>query len=125
MVIVVDDDSTVRESLESLLKSAAFNPVAFSSAEDLLESGLLARASCVITDMLMPGIPGLELQRQIKREYPRLPVIMISGHRAEEMKRRALSEGASAFLYKPVDPNDLLHALSLALSDLSDSQKDT
>jgi len=50
---------------------------------------------------------------------------MISGHRAEEMKRRALSEGASAFLYKPVDPNDLLHALSLALSDLSDSQKDT
>lgn len=74
-------------------------------------------ASCVITDMRMPGMHGLELQSQIKRDYPGLPIIMISGHRSEQTRLRALSEGASAFLYKPLEPDDLFQALSLALLD--------
>ena len=121
MVIVVDDDFQVREALESLLKSAEFSSVAFPSAEDLLESGSLAEASCVITDVRMPGMQGLELQRRIEREYPKLPVIMITGHRDEQTRQRALSQGAAAFLYKPLDPNDLFHALYSAMSD---SEKD-
>jgi FixJ family two-component response regulator len=121
MVIVVDDDFRVREALESLLKSAEFSSVAFSSAEDLLESGFLAEASCVITDVCMPGMQGLELQRRIKREYPKLPVIMITGNRREQTRERALSEGAAAFFYKPLDPGDLLRSVYLAMSD---SEKD-
>ena len=121
MVIVVDDDFQVREALESLLKSAEFRSVAFSSAEDLLESGFLAEASCVITDVRMPGMQGLELQRRIKREYPKLPVIMITGNRDEQTRQRGLSEGAAVLLYKPLDPNDLLGAVYSAMSD---SEKD-
>jgi FixJ family two-component response regulator len=121
MVIVVDDDFRVREALESLLKSAEFSSVAFSSAEDLLESGFHAEASCVITDVCMPGMQGLELQRRIKREYPKLPVIMITGNRREQTRQRALSEGAAAFFYKPLDPGDLLRSVYLAMSD---SEKD-
>ena len=117
MVIVVDDDLQVREALESLLKSAEFSSVAFSSAEDLLESGSLAEASCVITDVRMPGMQGLELQIRIKREYPKLPVIMITGNRDEQTRQRALSEGATVLLYKPLDPNDLFHALYAAISN--------
>jgi FixJ family two-component response regulator len=121
MVIVVDDDLQVREALESLLKSAEFSSVAFSSAEDLLESGSLAEASCVITDVRMPGMQGLELQRRINREYPKLPVIVITGHRDEQTRQRALAEGAAVVLYKPLDPNYLFHALYSAMSD---SEKD-
>ena len=121
MVIVVDDDFRVREALESLLKSAEFSSVAFSSAEDLLESGSFAEASCVITDVRMPGMQGLELQRRIKREYPKLPVIVITGHRDEQTRQRALAEGAAVVLYKPLDPNDLLRAVNSAMSD---SEKD-
>ena len=121
MVIVVDDDLQVREALESLLKSAKFISRAFASAEDLLESGSLAEASCVITDVRMPGMQGLELQIRIKREYPKLPVIMITGNRDEQTRQRALSEGATVLLYKPLDPNDLFHALYSAMSD---SEKD-
>ena len=121
MVIVVDDDFRVREALESLLKAAEFSSVAFSSAEDLLESGSLTEASCVITDVRMPGMQGLELQRRIKHEYPKLPVIVITGNRDEQTRQRALTEGAAVVLYKPLDPNDLFHALYLAMSD---SEKD-
>jgi FixJ family two-component response regulator len=115
MIIIVDDESRFREALQGLLKSANFASTVFSSAEEALNSGLLAKASCVITDMRMPGMHGLELQSQIKRDYPGLPIIMISGHRSEQTRLRALSEGASAFLYKPLEPDDLFQALSLAL----------
>ena len=114
-MIVVDDDAQVRESLESLLKSADFCAASFPSAEGALQSAILAEASCLITDVRMPGMHGLELQRRIKREYPELPVILITGHRDEEIRRSVLSEGAAALLYKPFDPNDLLRAIHEAI----------
>jgi FixJ family two-component response regulator len=117
MVIVVDDDSQIREALESLLKSAEMNSVAFSSAEDSLESGLLGKATCVITDVRLPGMHGLELQRRIKREHPNLHVIVITGHHDEQVRERAITEGALAFFYKPLNSNDLLHALQSVMPD--------
>jgi FixJ family two-component response regulator len=114
-VIVVDDDPQIRESLESLLKSAEFGAVAFPSAADALESAILAEASCVVTDVRMPGMNGLELQRRIKRDYPKLPIILITAHRDEEVRQSALSEGAVDLLLKPFDPNDLLRSIQVAI----------
>ena len=111
IVIVVDDDSKVRESLESLLKASSFTAVLFSSAEKALQSGILAQASCLITDVRMPGIQGLELQQLVKRDYPKLPVIVITGHRDEQVRQSALSAGAVCVLNKPFDPIILLHAI--------------
>jgi FixJ family two-component response regulator len=97
------------------LKSADLSAVAFSSAEEALQSALLAEASCLITDVRMPGMHGLELQRRIKRDFPELPVILISGHRDKQIKQSVLSEGAAALFYKPFDPNDLLRAIHEAM----------
>ena len=115
LVIVVDDDSQIRESLESLLKSADFSAASFSSAEDVLLSGLLAEASCLITDMRMQGIQGVELQRRLQREYPHLPVIVITAHRDERTRQKVLSDGAAFFFYKPFNPIDLLGAVHSAI----------
>ena len=115
LVIVVDDDSQIRESLESLLKSAEFKAATFSSAEDVLLSGFLAEASCLITDVRMPGIQGVELQRRLRREYPHLPVVIITAHRDERTRQNVLSDGAAFFFYKPFDPTDLLGAVHSAI----------
>jgi FixJ family two-component response regulator len=115
LVIVVDDDSKIRESLESLLKAAEFTVGVFSSAEEVLQSDILARASCLITDVRMPGIHGPELQHLIKRDYPKLPVIFITGHRDEHIKQNAFSDGASFFFYKPFDPKTLLRAIHIGI----------
>lgn len=118
LVIVVDDDSQIRESLESLLKSAEFKAVAFSSANDVLSSGLLPEASCLITDVRMQGIQGIELQRRLQREYPALPVIIITAHRDERIRQSVMSDGAAFFFYKPFDPTDLLGAVHSAIHGL-------
>ena len=88
----------------------------FASAEDFLQSGAPETAVCLITDVRMPGIDGLELQRRVRLQYPRLPVIFISAHNDNEIRQRALSQGAAGFLYKPFDAADLLGAIELALS---------
>jgi FixJ family two-component response regulator len=115
IVVAVEDDFRVRESLESLVASAGYEPVVFSSAEEFLQSGTLAAATCVITDVRMPGMDGIELQRRIRQARPRLPVIFISGHNNIETRQTALDEGAVDFLYKPFDAADLLAAIHTAL----------
>ncbi len=115
-MIVVDDDFQIRKALESLLQSAGFHVLIFPSAEDALKAGYLTNAGCLITDIRMPGMQGLELQRRIKNEHPDLPAILITGHDDEETKQSALSEGAVAFLYKPLDPDELLRAVSSAVA---------
>jgi len=117
VVAAVDDDFRVRESIESLLESAGYAPVVFSSAEEFLRSGTLAAATCVITDVRMPGIDGIELQRRIRIERPTLPVILISAHYDPEIRQMAIDEGATDFLYKPFDATDLLKTLQLALTN--------
>src|ERR1043166_9069684 len=100
IVVTVDDDFRVRESIESLLGSAGYAPLLFSSAEEFLRSGTLAEAACVITDVRMPGMDGIELQRRIRLERPTLPVILISAHHNDEVRQTAIDEGARDFLYK-------------------------
>jgi FixJ family two-component response regulator len=117
VVAAVDDDFRVRESIESLLSSAGFTPWIFTSAEEFLQSGTLASAACLITDVRMPGLDGLELQRRVRLERPGLPVIFVSAHYDGETKRRAMSRGAAAFLYKPFDAAELLGAIERALRE--------
>lgn len=116
IVAAVDDDFRVRESIESLVESAGHIPLVFASAEEFLQSGAPESAICLITDVRMPGIDGLELQRRVKIRYPRLPVIFITAHYDNETRQRALSQGAAGFLYKPFDAADLLGAIEFALS---------
>jgi FixJ family two-component response regulator len=115
VVVSVDDDFRVRESIERLVDSAGYAPLVFSSAEDFLDSGTLAGATCLITDVRMPGMDGIELQRRVRLERPKLPVIFISAHSDDEIRRRALEGGAVDFMYKPFDGADLLSAIDRAL----------
>lgn len=120
IVAAVDDDFRVRESIESLVASAGHTPLVFASAEEFLQSGAPESAICLITDVRMPGIDGLELQRRVKLKYPRLPVIFMTAHYDNEIRQRALSQGAAGFLYKPFDAADLLGAIEFALSTPSE-----
>ena len=119
MIVVVDDDFRVRESLKSLLESAGYAPMVFSSAEEFLQSGTPASAISVITDVRMPGMDGLELQRRIKLQYPALPVIFITAHNdSDEVRRKALEQGAVDFLYKPFNAADLLELIHRAPANI-------
>jgi FixJ family two-component response regulator len=116
IVAAVDDDFRVRESIESLVDSAGYTPLVFASAEEFLQSGVLAATVCLITDVRMPGIGGIELQRRVRLQRPELPVIFISAHYDEETRQRALDQGAACFLHKPFDAADLLGAIQPALN---------
>ena len=116
VVAAVDDDFRIREAIASLLESAGYAPVVFSSAEEFLGSGTLAAATCVITDVRMPGMDGIELNRRIRLERPALPVILISAHYNAELRQKAIDEGAVDFLFKPFDAADLLKVVQLALT---------
>jgi FixJ family two-component response regulator len=120
IVVGVDDDFRVRESIESLVESAGYAPLVFSSAEEFLRSGILAGATCLITDVRMPGMDGIELQRRIRLERPKLPVIFISAHFDDEIRQRALRGGAIEFMYKPFDAAHLLEAIQMALTNPSE-----
>jgi FixJ family two-component response regulator len=117
VVAAVDDDFRVRESIASLLESAGYAPLVFSSAEEFLDSGALAAATCVITDVRMPGMDGIELQRRIRLERPKLPVILISARHDPEIRQTALYEGALDVLFKPFDGSDLLKIIQSALTN--------
>ena len=117
VVVGVDDDFRVRESVERLVESAGYGHLVFSSAEEFLQSGTLAIANCLITDVRMPGMDGIELQRRIRLDRPDLPVIFISAHQDDEARQRALDEGAVRFLYKPFDGAELLRSIEAALKD--------
>lgn len=114
IVVVIDDDIAVRESLQALLKSARHNPHVFSSAEEFLESGTLEKADCVITDVCMGGMNGLDLQLRIRVGRPALPVIFISAYQDDETRRQAFESGAADFFYKPLDGADVLDAIERA-----------
>ena len=120
IVVAVDDDVRVRESIVRLGASAGLEVEVFPSAEELLSSGVLERAGCLITDVRMPGMDGLELQRRARLAHPGLPIIMISAHVDELVRQRSLSEGAFEFLYKPFDGDELLRAIQKALGQSPD-----
>lgn len=117
IVAAVDDDFRIREAIASLLESAGYVTLVFSSAEEFLQSGTLATARCVITDLRMPGMDGIELQRRIKRERPALPVILISAHHDAQVRQAAIHEGAIDVLYKPFDAAELIRIIQSAIAN--------
>ena len=112
VVATVDDDRRVRESVQSILESAGYAAVAFESGEAFLESGVLSGVACVVADVRLPGIDGLELQRRVRRDRPSVPIIFISAHDDDDVRRRALRDGAVAFMVKPFDGGELLEHIA-------------
>jgi FixJ family two-component response regulator len=116
LIGIVDDDSGVRESISSLVRSAGFRAAVFSSAEDFLDSQELKHADCLILDVRMPVVTGLHLQVRLAEGAWRLPIILASGYDDEDAQRRALRGGAVAFLHKPFADEALFAAIYVALN---------
>jgi FixJ family two-component response regulator len=114
-VSIVDDDDSVRGTLQELLRSAGFSSRTFESAEAFLGSGHQRNTACLITDIRMPGMSGLELQARLNAEHCRIPTIFITAHGDEEMRFQALREGAVEFLPKPFDDEVLIESVRAAL----------
>jgi FixJ family two-component response regulator len=114
-ISVVDDDESIRESLRGLMRSIGFSANIFASAEEFLNSDHLRKTDCLILDVRMPGMNGLELQRQLMVSRREIPVIFITAHGDEEARARALEEGAVAYLFKPFSEDALLNAVHAAL----------
>src|SRR5438445_2336858 len=117
LVSIVDDDVSVRRSTRRLLLSSGLRAEAFSSADDFLQSGRVAETSCLLLDVRMPGMDGLELQRRLAEAEWLVPIVFLSARASEEEERRALRAGAAHFLRKPVSKEALLHAIRAALEN--------
>jgi FixJ family two-component response regulator len=115
LVSVVDDDESVRESLPDLLKEFGFAAQTYSSAEEFLASDGLSRTRCLILDIVMPGMGGPDLQRELKRRVLNIPIIFITAQRDESVRARMLEQGAIACLFKPFSDTALFEALNSAL----------
>lgn len=115
-IFIVDDDPSVRESTELLLKSVGFNVKTFVSAQDFLKANLQEDLGCLILDVRMPGISGLDLQEKLVSAKTPLPVIFITGHGTVPMSVRAMKAGAVDFLQKPFEEQDLLDAINRAIT---------
>jgi|SRR5215475_3552190 len=108
LVVIVDDDRSVQNALKDLMESAGISARSFGSAEEFLESNERNEAGCLITDIRMPGMSGLDLQAKLKAEGSRVPIIFITAHSDPRMKMQAMSAGAVEFLSKPFDDEVLL-----------------
>ena len=115
LVAIVDDDESVRGTLQELLRSAGFPSRCFDSAEAFLTSGNQQVTACLITDIRMPGMSGLELQARLNAERCKIPTIFITAHGDEEMRFQALRAGAVEFLQKPFDDGILIESVRAAL----------
>jgi FixJ family two-component response regulator len=110
-VFVVDDDQSVLDSLALLLESAGYRSRGFGSAEELLESSLMQDACCLILDVKLPGMSGLQLQELLTASHTPIPVIIMTAHDRPGMEGQALTLGAIAYLRKPFDEQALLDAI--------------
>ena len=115
IVAIVNDDASVRHSARRLIRSLGYRAEAFGSAEEFLDSGEAAKTACLILDVRMPRMDGLELQRRLADSEPPIPIVFITARASEEEERRAVRAGAVAFLRKPVDKDALLRALTAVL----------
>ena len=118
LVAIVDDDLAVREATESLLRSAGFKAEKFASAEEFLQFSGQDRACCLILDVGLPGMSGLELQRVLAHNGFRIPIVFITAcnNSDDRIQAQALRAGALAFLRKPFDDEDLLNAVRSAVA---------
>ena len=115
MIAIVDDDKGVRVALERLLRSLGHNASAFGSAEEFLKSEKLHDTSCLITDVRMPGLTGIDLQDRLIADGHRIPIIFMTAHPDDNVRARAMKAGAVGFLVKPVDTRHLIGCIEKAL----------
>jgi FixJ family two-component response regulator len=115
-IAIVDDDGSMRSALQGLLKAVGLSSQAFESAEDFLGSGHHQETACLIADIRMPGMSGLELQARLNAENCRIPTIFITAHGDEEMRLQAMRAGAVEFLPKPFDDEVLVESVRAALN---------
>jgi FixJ family two-component response regulator len=117
MVAVVEDDESYRVALQRLLTSAGFQVRSFASAEDFLDSGQQHETACLIADIRMPGMSGLDLQAKLNADHCPIPIIFITAHGDEQMRLQAMRGGAVKFLGKPFDCAILLESVREALGN--------
>ena len=117
LVAIVDDDDSMRGALHGLLKAVGLPAIAFASAEEFLKSGQQFQTACLIADIRMPGMSGLELQSRLNADHCRIPTIFITAHGDAKMRIQALREGAVEFLSKPFDDEALLESVRAALEN--------
>lgn len=115
MISIIDDNLFVREAIGDLIKSLGYRPATFASAEEFLESGQVESTACVITDLQMPGLNGLDLQERLLHDGYCTPVIFITAYPKAKARERALNAGAVAFLSKPFEEMSLIDAVRSAL----------
>jgi FixJ family two-component response regulator len=115
LLSVIDDDGRLRESLPELLREFGFTARAFSSGREFLSSSYVNETRCLILDVAMPEMSGLDLQQELKRRGEAIPIIFISGQKDEDIRKQAFRQGAVSFLGKPFSDSDLLEAVNAAL----------
>ena len=114
-VAVVEDDESYRLAIQRLLRSAGFSVQTFACAEDFLDSGWQRETGCIIADIRMPGMAGLDLQAKLNADHCPIPIIFITAHGDEQMRLQAMRGGAVKFLAKPFDAAILLEGVRAAL----------
>ena len=121
LISIVDDDALARDGIRELVDSLGYNSATFMSAEHFLENGMIAETTCLITDLQMPGLSGLELQQALRSQGYHTPVILITAYPNEKHRTGALANGAVGFLTKPFDERSLIECLTVAI-ELRSSQ---
>ena len=116
LIVIVDDDESMRSALQGLMKEAGFQAITFASAEEFLNSGEQKGTACLIADIRMPGMSGLDLQSKLNRDRIRVPIIFITALGDEQLRMQALRAGAVEFLSKPLDDDALLDIVRAALN---------
>jgi len=116
LVVIVDDDQSLRNATRDLLKAAGFSTATFEDAESFLGSASRASAACLVADMRMPGMTGLELYQALVASGDRIPTVIITAHPEERTQSRARDAGITCYLSKPFAPDDLLECVGEALA---------
>jgi FixJ family two-component response regulator len=118
-VSIVDDDPVAREGIRELVESLGYKALAFVSAQDFLQSGAITTTGCLITDLQMPGLSGLDLQERLQAQGYRTPVIFITAYPNEKHRSRAMRAGALGFLSKPFEEQCLVKCLAVAMNRMA------
>jgi len=123
MISIVDDDESVREATMSLMRAAGYEPEAFPCARDFLNSEQAQRTDCLIADVQMPGMSGIELHGQLVRSGKTIPTVLITAHPDEKARQRAMKAGVICYLAKPFNEDELLDCIQTAL-DMGDTRSE-
>jgi len=123
MISIIDDDDSVRESLRRLMRSVGFAVNVFASAEEFLDSDRLRNTDCLILDVRLPGMSGLELKRHLATSHSDIPIIFITAYEDDDVRARALNAGAVDYFLKPFNDENLLDAIEAVLKSKIDGNR--